>query len=707
MSNRNLYVSTALGLCLGVAPLGAVAQPAGTGSAGTGPAQTGLFAPAVQACIDGPTVTTCQDVRAVVAECAADLDYARCEVLIEDADEVFNDPAQFEAAHGALSQASEAIAGMTFDVAEGAPGDLSDAVRADAERTMLRGEENPAVHSSPPLIVGDEAEPEASLAEPSAETAPAAETPVTEAPVTEDANPVRDSAEADVALAAEDEADAEASADAAADSETPVAGADDDATAAQRLREALEAEARAEADAPTDAADAETTPDAATLDPAAAALEEERASLRAEAEAMAVEEPELVVEDAPEQEFTAPADAPRTLDATQQGALDRLMDNPEIAAAVAILGGMAVAGDAQQPSSGALSALRLDRGDGTGRDDGVAAAPPAEVIEQSLTADQIRTSRDDFGSRLALDFDAGQARAEDSGDLQRAGLAALGALAVGMVVDRNRVVARSDERVVVMRDDGEYAVWRDDDAMMRQAGTDRRIERFDDGSTLTRWTQPDGAQIVTVRDATGRVLLRERIAQDGTAVTLVDDMREIAPVEVSLLPPPRTRELRMSQRTDPELALALLQEAEADARGLGRSFSLRQIREIREVRELAPVLSPDPITFEVNRANVRAEEARKLSQVGRLIERLIADNPRELFLVEGHTDATGPASGNLALSDRRAESVALALTEFFDIPAENLIIQGYGERHLRVPTAASEERNRRVAIRRVSTLMGL
>jgi outer membrane protein OmpA-like peptidoglycan-associated protein len=89
------------------------------------------------------------------------------------------------------------------------------------------------------------------------------------------------------------------------------------------------------------------------------------------------------------------------------------------------------------------------------------------------------------------------------------------------------------------------------------------------------------------------------------------------------------------------------------------------------------------------------------------MERLIADNPRELFLVEGHTDATGPASYNLALSDRRAESVALALTEFFEIPPENLIIQGYGERYLRIPTAAAEERNRRVAIRRITPLMGL
>ena len=54
---------------------------------------------------------------------------------------------------------------------------------------------------------------------------------------------------------------------------------------------------------------------------------------------------------------------------------------------------------------------------------------------------------------------------------------------------------------------------------------------------------------------------------------------------------------------------------------------------------------------------------------------------------------------NLALSDRRAESVALALTEYFDIPPENMVVQGYGETELRVDTQADERCNRRVEVR--------
>jgi hypothetical protein len=44
--------------------------------------------------------------------------------------------------------------------------------------------------------------------------------------------------------------------------------------------------------------------------------------------------------------------------------------------------------------------------------------------------------------------------------------------------------------------------------------------------------------------------------------------------------------------------------------------------------------------------------------------------------------------------------VALALTQNFDIPPENLVVQGYGEQFLKVRTEASNEQNRRASIRR-------
>jgi len=55
--------------------------------------------------------------------------------------------------------------------------------------------------------------------------------------------------------------------------------------------------------------------------------------------------------------------------------------------------------------------------------------------------------------------------------------------------------------------------------------------------------------------------------------------------------------------------------------------------------------------------------------------------------------------------DRRAESVAVALTQQFAVPAENLSSQGYGEQYLKVPTNEAERANRRVAVRRITPLL--
>ena len=159
----------------------------------------------------------------------------------------------------------------------------------------------------------------------------------------------------------------------------------------------------------------------------------------------------------------------------------------------------------------------------------------------------------------------------------------------------------------------------------------------------------------------------------------------------------------MTDDTD-RLALAAALR-DLDLRGDWRRFSLRQIRDVREVRELAPQIDLNSITFASGSAAVRPDQAAKLSELGRAITALIDKNPGEVFLVEGHTDATGRAAFNLALSDRRAASVALVLTEYFGVPPENLVVQGYGEAFLKVRTLANEPLNRRVAVRRITELL--
>lgn len=758
----NFYATTALGLCLVVSPLPAAAQSPDA-------EDLEVFVPLVQECLARPSAQTCQDVGVLVQECADHLDYAACAVLFEAPDEVFADPAALDRAQELLRQASAALGGRPVE-AGGQPAagaaeddaaaaeDLVDDIRADAERTLLRGDENLMVHSPPPLLEGEAPDEELEAAQ-AAQAAQETETQETEPQETAEEEPGAEEPGAEepagapaVAAEAPEEETAEgAPVEGEAPREevtqaTPLApGApeEDMAVTAPAGAEAADHEAAGDeaagdeliaaepvdeaVDEPVDEAVGEAEDRPATAAEDARALQAEREQLREQAEAMAEEAPELIVEEAPD-EFVAPVEEAPQLGEAQQREIERLLQDPEIAASVALLGeALAALPDddgpeqRQQRVAAAIAALQQDR-DADSEADAEAepteaeateaeatGAAAAEVIEDQITAQEVRRSGEDFASRLMLDFDPRQVplRREGGRDLERAGLAALAGLAVGMMIERNRVVARADDRVVVDRGAGDLAIWRDDDVILRQEGATRRIERYKDGSTLTRWHRPDGSQVITIRDATGRVLWRERILADGTSVRIVDDLREVDPIDVTVLPPPRRRELRITQRTDPELALAMLREAEAEARALDRTFTLRQIRDTYEVRQLVPLLSPEPITFETNRANVRPQEVPKLMQVGRLMERLLAENPREVFLIEGHTDATGPAAFNLALSDRRAESVALALTEYFDIPPENLVIQGYGERHLRIPTLAAEERNRRVAIRRITPLLGL
>ena len=74
-------------------------------------------------------------------------------------------------------------------------------------------------------------------------------------------------------------------------------------------------------------------------------------------------------------------------------------------------------------------------------------------------------------------------------------------------------------------------------------------------------------------------------------------------------------------------------------------------------------------------------------------------------MMEGHTDAVGSDIDNLSLSDRRAEAVAVILTDAYQIPPENLVTQGYGEQYPKLPIAGPSRENRRVAVRRVTPLL--
>ncbi|MFO1175388.1 MAG: OmpA family protein [Paracoccaceae bacterium] len=430
---------------------------------------------------------------------------------------------------------------------------------------------------------------------------------------------------------------------------------------------------------------------------------------------------------------TAPATEPEpsTAPAPATGAAPASPDVTDIAKALA---GQGAAAEAVPPLPGqpdaasgaapvaAAAAAIAGAADGAATPAPAAAPAPAgsvaQVTEETVTDQTARSSSEDFANKVnqpaATAQPAAKAGTQPPAQLaptvveQKKGLSkdekllllGVGALAVGAILSNNRrVEMNSGDRVVVSRD-GQYDLIKDDDALLRQPGSRIRTETFDDGSTRTTVSRADGSKIVTIRDAEMRVLRRVHVAPNGRETLLIDDTVAYDPVDVSRLPRPRP--LPAVTAADDEAALKRALDAQSD---VGRRFSLAQVRGIAQVRALVPEIDLDAITFDSGSAAIRPDQAQALTGIGRLIQAYVRANPREVFLIEGHTDAVGGAAYNLALSDRRAESVALALTEYFAVPPENLVVQGYGEEFLKVPTQGDERLNRRAAIRRITGLL--
>lgn len=274
----------------------------------------------------------------------------------------------------------------------------------------------------------------------------------------------------------------------------------------------------------------------------------------------------------------------------------------------------------------------------------------------------------------------------------------------------NRTIVKENNRAVIRHDEAER--------FSRRPGA--KSERRADGNVETFYVRPDGVRIVTVVDGNGRLLRRYRRDRDGRERNIIDNRRFYRNLGVGVgigviggiialnLPPPRITIPRdryivdYDRASDDDLYEAL--EAPPLER-LDRSYSLEEIRDNYELRARVRRIDLDTINFEFGSWEVGTDQSFKLERIARAILRLLERNSEAVVMIEGHTDAVGSDEDNLSLSDRRASAVADILTEEFNVPAENLVTQGYGEQHLKVETQGPERLNRRVTILNISGLM--
>ena len=232
--------------------------------------------------------------------------------------------------------------------------------------------------------------------------------------------------------------------------------------------------------------------------------------------------------------------------------------------------------------------------------------------------------------------------------------------------------------------------------------------------TRTIVMRPDGSQIITVTDRDGRLIRRIRRDPMGREIIIIDNGFGPPPggpgyggYYVDLPPPviriPQDRYIVDAQYAAPALIYQTLMAPPVER--IERRYTLDEIRYSPGLRERMPSIDLDTINFDLGTWTVTPDQADKLSVIAQGLNDAISRNPREVFLIEGHTDATGNDTDNLSLSDRRAEAVAELLTSQFQVPAENLTSQGYGSQYLKVPTPEPERLNRRVTIRRITPLL--
>ena len=295
--------------------------------------------------------------------------------------------------------------------------------------------------------------------------------------------------------------------------------------------------------------------------------------------------------------------------------------------------------------------------------------------------------------------------------------AAIGAVTVNELrnqrretVEGGRTVFYEPDRVIIRDPGGQAYVRGNDMNRFRYGARDIRTETVG-ADTRTVVTRPDGSEVITTVGADGRLLRRIRRDRSGREIIIIDnsyrDPHAVGGFYVDLAPPvvriPYNRYIVDSEEASPDVLYETMMAPPVER--IERRYSLDEIRYSPTVRQRMPSIDVNTINFALGSWEIPADQAAKLQAIADGLNRAIQENPRAVFLIEGHTDAVGNDVDNLSLSDRRAESAATLLTQQFNVPAENLTSQGYGEQYLKEPIDGPSAINRRVTIRNITPLL--
>ena len=198
-------------------------------------------------------------------------------------------------------------------------------------------------------------------------------------------------------------------------------------------------------------------------------------------------------------------------------------------------------------------------------------------------------------------------------------------------------------------------------------------------------------------------LLRERRQREAELASQYNDQQYDIQLDDEYDPNQQQDDVYAAEVDDQQLEDVL---AAPPRQRIDRRYTVEEVEASPSLREALPRIEIDTVHFGFNEAFVRAEEVGNLDRLGGIMERILSKHPREIFLIEGHTDAVGSNAANLVLSRQRAAAIKKALTTYYVISPQNLKTVGYGERYLKIPTAEAEQENRRVSVSRGTAVFG-
>jgi outer membrane protein OmpA-like peptidoglycan-associated protein len=267
----------------------------------------------------------------------------------------------------------------------------------------------------------------------------------------------------------------------------------------------------------------------------------------------------------------------------------------------------------------------------------------------------------------------------------------------------------------ILQVNGHAFVQHDEAARLRLfGGPPPQVRHSPNGNSISTIIRPGGVRLEVEVDGFGRPIRRVRHLPDGRRFVLFENRALAIGAGLALgaliisLPPvvsdmPREQYIVDAGDASEDDMYAAFQAGPIER--LDRVYSLEEVLASVSLRERMRSVDIDTINFEFGSADMDADQAGMLESVAAAIRDMVNQNPGEVFLIEGHTDAVGSEVDNLSLSDRRAEAVADTLAQRFEIPRENLVTQGYGKQFLLIPTPDPERKNRRVVIRRITPLL--